>query len=87
MLQGKTTLDLNADHDTLTNSNDGESDCISDRNAALEEQRVREKQVIIRVPLNNNHICRMVKCTSQNAQPTDDTIEFSAIAQPDIVGV
>lgn len=46
VLQGKTTLDLNADHDTLTNSNDAESDCISDRNAALEEQRVREQIII-----------------------------------------
>lgn len=41
VLQGKTTLDLNGDSDTLTrDGNEGESDCISDRNAALEEQKV-----------------------------------------------
>lgn len=42
VLQGKTTLDLNADHDNLNrDGNDGESDCIADRNAALEEQKVK----------------------------------------------
>lgn len=40
VLQGKTTLD---NGDTLTrDGNDGESDCIADRNAALEEQKVSD---------------------------------------------
>ncbi|XP_059617873.1 SPARC-related modular calcium-binding protein 1 isoform X2 [Phlebotomus argentipes] len=40
LLQGKTTLQLSGDGDTLgRDANDGESDCLADRAAALDEQK------------------------------------------------
>lgn len=41
MLQGKTTLQLSGDGDALGRDGaDGESDCLADRAAALDEQKV-----------------------------------------------
>ncbi|XP_062552816.1 SPARC-related modular calcium-binding protein 2 isoform X2 [Armigeres subalbatus] len=39
LLQGKTTLDLKGDQDPIFKDSEAESDCLSDRTAALEEQR------------------------------------------------
>lgn len=40
VLQGKTTLELKGDQDPIFKDSEAESDCLSDRAAALEEQRV-----------------------------------------------
>ncbi|XP_065092988.1 SPARC-related modular calcium-binding protein 2-like isoform X1 [Ochlerotatus camptorhynchus] len=39
LLQGKTTLELKGDQDPIFKDSEAESDCLSDRTAALEEQR------------------------------------------------
>lgn len=57
VLQSKTTLDLKRENDPGLHENESESDCLSDRSAAEEEQKVRYSSLNLKIfspKLNSN---------------------------------
>lgn len=79
------------DSDAVLREAETESDCLSDRAAALDEQKVNIFHTHFSLPylFDEFQFLRMVpkQFTCQNVQSTDDTSEFNATVRPVIVGV